>query len=99
MKINKLKKSRFKKFIIFIGSYHRAIKKSSYKKNILGAYTITNKKSKGLNCKDFLGSFLLCYGKALKHKNHNEKKPVFIGTFQKSPCLSHFLHYFTTLKH
>jgi hypothetical protein len=30
MKINKLKKSRFKKFIIFIGSYHRAIKKSSF---------------------------------------------------------------------
>jgi hypothetical protein len=43
MKINKVKKITLKNEEVFLGSYHKAIKKTSYKKNILGAYTIKNK--------------------------------------------------------
>jgi hypothetical protein len=44
MKINKVKKITLKNGEVFLGSYHKAIKKSSYEKNILRAYTIKNKK-------------------------------------------------------
>jgi hypothetical protein len=90
MKITKLKKSSFKNVKMFLGSYHMKIKKSSHKKNILGAYTISNKKSKALNCKYFLSSFLLYYVKLIK-------TPQFYSNIGKSAINTWFFG-FGTLK-
>jgi hypothetical protein len=72
------------------------LKKSALKndKIILGSY---HKKIKIASIKKNKVFILACQVKKLDSYT-NPKNPVFIGNFQKSPCLSHFSHCFTTLK-